>query len=77
MAFSPFVSTCRQLQLSWGVTPLHVDEYASTDEMIARAEQLLLEKGFVRPGDCFVLTAGVPIGQPATTNLLKVQQVGQ
>jgi len=77
MAFSPFLSTCRQLQLSWGVTPLHVDEYASTDEMIARAEQLLLEKGFVRPGDCFVLTAGVPIGQPATTNLLKVQQVGQ
>ncbi len=77
MAFSPFISTCRQLQLSWGVTPLHVDEYTSTDEMIARAEQLLLEKGFVRPGDCFVLTAGVPIGQPATTNLLKVQQVGQ
>jgi len=77
MAFSPFVSTCRQLQLSWGITPLHVDEYASTDEMIAKAEQLLLEKGFVRPGDCFVLTAGVPIGQPATTNLLKVQQVGQ
>ncbi len=77
VALSPFISTCRQLQLSWGVTPLHVDEYASTDEMIARAEQLLLEKGFVRPGDCFVLTAGVPIGQPGTTNLLKVQHVGQ
>lgn len=77
VALSPFVSTCRQLQLSWGITPLHVGEYASTDEMIARAEQLLLEKGFVRPGDRFVLTAGVPIGQPGTTNLLKVQQVGQ
>ena len=77
VAFSPFISTCRQLQLSWGVTPLHVDEYTSTDEMIAQAEQLLLEKGFVRPGDRFVLTAGVPIGQPGTTNLLKVQQVEQ
>jgi len=77
VALSPFISTCRQLQLSWGVTPLQVDEYATTDEMIARAEQLLLERSFVRPGDCFVLTAGVPIGQPGTTNLLKVQQVGQ
>ncbi|MFC1543439.1 pyruvate kinase, partial [Candidatus Neomarinimicrobiota bacterium] len=77
VALSPFISTCRQLQLSWGVTPLHVDEYTSTDEMLAKAEQLLLEKGFMAPGDCFILTAGVPIGQPGTTNLLKVQRVGQ
>ncbi|MFB0517500.1 MAG: pyruvate kinase [Candidatus Neomarinimicrobiota bacterium] len=77
VALSPFTSTCRQLQLSWGITPLQVEEYASTDEMIAKAERLLLEKEFVRPGDYFVLTAGVPIGQPGTTNLLKVQQVGQ
>lgn len=75
VALSPFVSTCRQLQLSWGVTALHVGEYASTDEMITTAEKLLLEKRFVQLGDYFILTAGVPIGQPGTTNLLKVQQV--
>jgi pyruvate kinase len=77
VAFSPFISTCRRLQCSWGVTPMLVGEYESTDEMIARAEQLLLEKGFLNPGDYFILTAGVPIGQPGTTNLLKVQRVGQ
>ncbi|UCH10160.1 MAG: pyruvate kinase, partial [Fidelibacterota bacterium] len=76
VALSPFISTCRWLQCSWGVTPMLVGEYGSTDEMIARAEQLLLEKGFLKSGDYFVLTAGVPIGQPGTTNLLKVQRVG-
>ncbi|MFC1484252.1 pyruvate kinase [Candidatus Neomarinimicrobiota bacterium] len=75
VALSPFISTCRQLQLSWGVTSLHVGEYATTDEMITTAEQLLLKKKFVQPGDYFILTAGVPIGQPGTTNLLKVQKV--
>ncbi|UCD37382.1 MAG: pyruvate kinase, partial [Fidelibacterota bacterium] len=75
VALSPFSSTCRQLQLSWGVTPLQVNEYANTDEMITMAERLLLEREFVKPGDYFVLTAGVPIGQPGTTNLLKVQKV--
>jgi pyruvate kinase len=75
VALSPFISTCRQLQLSWGVTSLHVGEYATTDEMITTAEQLLLKENLVQPGDYFILTAGVPIGQPGTTNLLKVQQV--
>ena len=76
VALSPHLSTCRQLQLSWGVTPVHVKSYGSTDEMLAESEKLLLVKGFVRPGEYFVLTAGVPIGQSGTTNLLKVQKVG-
>lgn len=75
VALSPFMSTCHQLQLSWGVTPVHVDTYASTDEMLTKAEALLLEKGFIRPGEFFILTAGIPIGQAGTTNLLKVQGV--
>lgn len=75
IALSPFISTCRQLQLSWGVSSLHVGEYTTTDEMITTAEKLLLKNKYVQPGDHFILTAGVPIGQPGTTNLLKVQRV--
>ncbi len=77
VALSPLLKTCRQLQLSWGVTPFQVPQHTNTDEMIAAAERLLLQEGLVKPGDHFVFTAGIPIGMTGTTNLLKVQQVGQ
>ncbi len=76
VALSPNMSTCRQLQLSWGILALHISRYASTDEMLVSAEKLLLEHGLISDGEFFVLTAGIPIGQAGTTNLLKVQQVG-
>lgn len=76
VALSPNVSTCQQLQLSWGVIPLSVEEYPNTDEMITHAERIILDKGFITPGSYFVFTAGVPIGRSGTTNLLKVQQAG-
>ncbi len=77
VALSPFISTCRQLQFSWGVTPLRVGNYASTDEMITKAEELLLSHDFLKPGESFILTAGVPIGQAGSTNLLKVQRMSE
>ena len=76
IAFSPSMEVCRQLQLVWGVRALVIDELQSTDEMVANAEQLLLEHGLISKGDYFVFTAGVPIGMAGTTNLLKVHQVG-
>ena len=77
IALSPLLETCRQLQLSWGVTAFQVPEHTNTDEMIAAAERLLLREGLVKPGDHFIFTAGIPVGRAGTTNLLKVQQVGE
>lgn len=76
VALSPMISTCRQLQLSWGVIPLEIVQHPSTTEMIKSAERLLVKKGFVKKGDTFVFTAGVPVGIAGTTNLIKVQEVG-
>ena len=76
VAFSPSDQTCRQLQLVWGVFPLLVEEFSSTDKMIANAEKQLLDRGLIDVGEYFVFTAGVPIGIAGSTNLLKVQQAG-
>ncbi|MFC1482025.1 pyruvate kinase [Candidatus Neomarinimicrobiota bacterium] len=76
VALSPNLSTCRQLQLSWGVSALQIPRKTSTDDMLASAEKLLLEHNYISEGEYFVLTAGIPVGQAGTTNLLKVQQVG-
>jgi pyruvate kinase len=31
----------------------------------------------VKKGDLIVITAGIPLGIPGSTNLIKVQQVGE
>lgn len=71
IAISPSLSTVRRLSLSWGVYPLLTDELANTDSMIERAKEVALNSGMIRPGDRIVITAGLPIGVPGTTNLIK------
>ena len=43
----------------------------------ALAAELLREKGLVQDGDVTVITAGVPIGRVGTTNMVKVQVIGE
>ena len=66
----------RQMNLSWGVIPIMVDEKDNTDELFNHVVDVARSKGLVKNGDLTVITAGVPLGISGTTNLLKVQLVG-
>ncbi|QAT49627.1 pyruvate kinase [Caproiciproducens sp. NJN-50] len=66
----------RQMSLSWGVVPILVDEKDNTDELFDHVINTARKRGLVRDGDLVVITAGVPLGVSGTTNLLKVQLVG-
>lgn len=76
IAVTPKMSVVRKLNLVWGVYPLLVAETTGTDEMIAEAIQTSLAANLIKCGDLVVITAGVPVGVPGTTNLLKVHIVG-
>lgn len=67
---------CRQLNMSWGVTPYVIDEKSNTDELFAAAVETAEKRMLVEAGDIAVITAGVPIGISGTTNLMKVEKVG-
>lgn len=67
---------CRQMNMSWGVTPLMVEEKDNTDELFNHAVEVAQQAGLVKSGDIVVVTAGVPLGISGTTNLLKVHVVG-
>ncbi|GIO69278.1 pyruvate kinase [Paenibacillus sp. FSL M7-1455] len=67
--------TLRQLALTWGVTPIQGKTASSTDEMFEYSLKGGLESGLVKPGDLVVITAGVPLGQSGSTNLVKVSQI--
>ena len=67
---------CRQLSMSWGVTPVLFEEKQTSDELFEHAVEKAVETGIVKSGDLVVLTAGLPIGIPGMTNILKVHIVG-
>lgn len=66
----------RQMNLSWGVVPILVDEKDNTDELFDHVVNVARGKGLLKNGDLVVITAGVPLGISGTTNLLKVHLVG-
>ena len=66
----------RQLNLSWGVVPMLIDEVEDTDALFERAVDAAERTGLVKSGDLVVITAGVPLGISGTTNMMKVHVVG-
>jgi len=77
VAFTPFESTYRQLALSWGVQPRLIPQVYTMEEMLQTAVNTAVEMGLAHEGDKVVITAGVPIGVPGNTNLIKVHTIGQ
>ena len=75
IAASPHEEVLRRTSLYAGVVPLLVAPGRDTDEMFANATEAAVRAGFVREGDRVVIVAGVPVGQPGQTNLLKVETV--
>ena len=73
---SPDKKVVRQLNLSWGVSPILIPEKTSTDELFDCSAKAAEEAGLIQSGDLCVITAGVPIGVSGTTNLLKVHLTG-
>lgn len=69
-------STTRKLSLVWGVYPVTGNVAKSTDEMLDNSVDVALNTGIVKPGDLVVITAGVPVGECGTTNIMKIHVVG-
>ena len=76
ITFTAIEDTYRQMALYWGVTPLRIERFDSTDDMIETAARSALERGLVAEGDGVAMVAGIPPNQAASTNILKLHIVG-
>ena len=77
VAATPSRNTWRELALLWGVHPVMREEATNAEEAVEAAMAAALEEGFVSEGDLVVITAGVPVGIPGTTNMVQVYTIGQ
>ena len=75
VAISPELQTVRTLCLVWGVYPVPVKPFQSTDLMLQTAQKKALKLGLVKHGDLVVITGGLPLHQAGTTNMITVKQI--
>ncbi len=65
-----------QLSTVWGVLPVRMESVTTTDEMMQESVDVAGQAGLIKDGDIAIISAGVPVGVPGTTNLIKVHVVG-
>lgn len=72
IAITPHKTVLHMLTLVWGVYPMLGAPVTTTDDMFQVAISASRSSGLVNQGDLVIISAGVPVGQAGTTNLMKV-----
>ena len=75
IAATPSLKTYHQLALSWGVSPVLTSKQNSEEALIDDAIYRAKSENLLKKGDTVVVTAGVPLDVPGTTNLLRIVTV--
>jgi len=76
VAISPNLSTGRRLSLVWGVHCVVAEDAYDQDDMVERACRIAFRDGFADPGQRVIIVAGVPLGTPGATNMVRIAFVG-
>src|SRR6478736_5053889 len=76
VALSPILNTARRLSLLWGTHCVVSPDATDLDDMVNRACRIAFDEGFGKPGDRVIITAGVPLRTPGSTNMLRIAYVG-
>jgi pyruvate kinase len=77
VAVTPHQEVVNKLMLVRGVYPILFESEDQTDQMMERAVQAAVQEKMIKPKDLVVITAGVPVREPGTTNFMKVHVVSQ
>jgi len=75
LAVTPSAQVVSRLSLAWGVLPLKKPEPANLEDVFESASQASLETNLAKKGDLIVIIAGIPLGVPRSTNLVKIHSI--
>src|SRR5450631_4090893 len=76
VAITPNLATGRKLSVVWGVHCVVAEDAKDQDDMVDRAGSIAFRDGFARAGQRVIIVAGVPLGTPGTTNMVRIAYVG-
>lgn len=76
IALSPVIETARRLSVVWGLHCVVTEDARDLDDMVDRACRIAFKEEFGKPGDRIIISAGVPLGTPGATNMLRIAYIG-
>ncbi|MHB1101542.1 MAG: pyruvate kinase [Devosia sp.] len=77
LALTPNLRTARRLSVVWGIHCVETEDAVNLEDMVDRACVIAYQEGLARPGDRIAITAGIPLGTPGATNMLRIAFVRQ
>ncbi|MHC5349890.1 pyruvate kinase [Metapseudomonas furukawaii] len=76
LSLTPNLETARRLTLAWGIYSVVNERLHKVEEVTSTALEIAQAQGMAQRGDTVVITAGVPFGQPGSTNSLRIETLG-
>ncbi len=77
IALTPAAPTGRRLALVWGLHCVLTSDAEDLDEMVEKACRIAFKEGFAGRGQRVIIMAGVPLGTPGATNMLRTAFVDE
>ncbi|GAA4026912.1 pyruvate kinase [Actimicrobium antarcticum] len=75
LCITPNLQTARKMALTWGVHATVIADVTSVEDMVSVAVAVTRQEGFGLPGQSITISAGMPFGEPGTTNLLRIATI--
>ncbi|MBT8766390.1 pyruvate kinase [Metapseudomonas boanensis] len=73
LSLTPNLNTARRLTVAWGIYSVVNERLHKVEEVTSTALEIAQAQGMAKRGDTVVITAGVPFGQPGSTNSLRIE----
>ena len=74
---TPILQTARRLALYWDIHAVTTEDARDFQDMRERATRIAFEEGLVKARDGILITAGVPLGSPGATNMIRIAFVDE
>ncbi|HEY5828544.1 MAG: pyruvate kinase [Hyphomicrobiaceae bacterium] len=72
LGLSPVLGTGRKLAAVWGVHCVLTSDPENQAAMVRKACRIAFDEGFAKAGEGVIIVAGVPLGSPGTTNMVRI-----
>jgi pyruvate kinase len=76
IALTPIAATARRLAVAWGLHCVLTEDAKDLNDMVDRACRIARTEGYADPGQRVIITAGLPLGTPGATNMLRIAYIG-
>ena len=76
LGLTPSQQTWRELSLVWGVHPVRLSEMSDINVAAREAVTTCVREKLLSEGELVVITAGIPVGRPGSTNVVEVLTTG-